>query len=393
VPPDASGEHAGLLAGGGAPRIGRILERAPGTLGCVVFVEGLRLIIVLAGVFGGYEIGSELSSGPAGIARAVGAVLGALVAYVIGGMLGRFFDREVASASRSLREIPATELLAGIVVGGVFFLIGIVLTVPLLVLAYNPLDFTVTAAVAWLLGALGLRLGMSKGHQLSQAVGLTRRLQVASKALPTDGLLLDSSAVMDRSLLVLGEAGLLPRDLLVPEPVFDEVTTLANGPDPITSRRARRGLEALEALQTAAFRVTVVASDLPAVAEVSNKVIAIAKRSGVRVATCSAEVVEALEAGDGAVVDLRRLVSELLPDHVPGEQLSVDLLRPGRQERQAVGYLADGEMVVVNDAAERIGEHGVEVIVLSTRQTSQGLLIFARLGEQDSGVALAHLGS
>jgi uncharacterized protein YacL len=81
------------------------------------------------------------------------------------------------------------------------------------------------------------------------------------------------------------------------------------------------------------------------------------------------------------VLDLRGLAGELGPDHVPGESLRIDLVRAGSQPHQAVGYLPDGDMVVVNDAEAYIGASGVEVEVLSTRQTSQGLLVFARIAD------------
>jgi uncharacterized protein YacL len=86
------------------------------------------------------------------------------------------------------------------------------------------------------------------------------------------------------------------------------------------------------------------------------------------------------EAG-ARVLDLRRLVSDLSPDHVPGEHLRVDLIRAGRQPQQAIGFLPDGDMVVVNDAEEMVGRAGVEVVVLSTRPTNQGLLVFARVAD------------
>jgi len=96
-----------------------------------------------------------------------------------------------------------------------------------------------------------------------------------------------------------------------------------------------------------------------------------------------------LDGGGGAraeeqdidVVDLRRLAAELSPDHPPGEHLVVDLVKEGRQPRQAVGYLPEGDMVVVNDASHLVGRGGIEVVVSSTRQTSQGQLLFAQLFE------------
>ena len=101
-----------------------------------------------------------------------------------------------------------------------------------------------------MLGALGLKLGMSKGRQLADALGVTRRLGTTRQDVAFGGDLVDTSAVMDRSFLVIGQAGLFGPELLIPEPVADEIATLAEGPDPVSSRRARRGLEALEELRS-----------------------------------------------------------------------------------------------------------------------------------------------
>jgi uncharacterized protein YacL len=87
------------------------------------------------------------------------------------------------------------------------------------------------------------------------------------------------------------------------------------------------------------------------------------------------------EAAGGPVLDLRRLASDLAPDHIPGEHLRIDLVRPGRQPQQAIGFLPDGDMVVVNDAEDLVGQSDVEIVVLSTRPTNQGLLVFARVAD------------
>jgi uncharacterized protein YacL len=88
---------------------------------------------------------------------------------------------------------------------------------------------------------------------------------------------------------------------------------------------------------------------------------------------------EAAQEWDLTVVNLHAVTTELAPDHVPGERISVSLVKEGRQPRQAVGYLPDGDMVVVNDATHLIDEGPVEISVLSTRPTSQGLMVFAKL--------------
>ena len=153
-------------------------------------------------------------------------------------------------------------------------------------------------------------------------------------------------------------------------------------------RSARRGLEAISALREAGIEVAVVPADVPEAFSTEAKVLAVTARLGARLVTCSAD----LAAGQGqlgvAVVDLRALVAEVAPDHVPGERLEVDLLRAGRQQGQAVGYLPDGDMVVVNDAEHLVGHNGIPVVVLSTRPTAQGLLVFARLAEESPAPAV-----
>lgn len=345
----------------------------------VIFVEILRLILVVAGAMVGLAAGNAVTAD--GDARLVGAVIGVLVGYVVGGVGGRLADRGLRSATRRLREVPAAELLAGGFLGGIGVLIGVVVCIPLFVFVRQVYDYPICAAVAWLIGALGVRVGMANGRQLADAARITRRLQVADAQAAEGGVLVDTSAVMDRAFLVLGRAGLLGPEILVPEPVADELRTIAAGPDPVASRRARRGLEALQAVREEGVKVTVVTGDVPQAAMTEEKVLAVAARLGVRLVTCSADIARQEDRLGIRVVDLRSLAGDLSPDHVPGEHLRVDLVKPGRQAGQAVGYLPDGDMVVVNEAEHLVGRKGVEVAVLSTRPTSQGQLVFASLTE------------
>jgi uncharacterized protein YacL len=342
----------------------------------VVFVEVLRLITVLAGALIGLSIGQSVHN-TAG-ARVLGAGVGVLLAYVLGGGAGRLIDRGYKRAARQARDLPAAELLAGILLGALGLVVGVVACLPIFVFVKQDYDYPVTAGVAWILGYLGLRIGTSKGGQLADAAHLTRRLDVNADV-TSGGLVVDTSAIMDRAFLVLGSAGLLGREVLVPEPVADELRTLADGPDPVSSRRARRALEAIGTIRAAGVEVTVVSGDVPEASMTEEKTLVLAQRLGARLLTSSAEIARQQADLDVVIVDLRSVVTDLAPDHVPGERLLVDLVRAGRQAGQAVGYLPDGDMVVVNEADHLVGTDDVEVSVLSTRPTSQGLLVFAQL--------------
>ena len=119
--------------------------------------------------------------------------------------------------------------------------------------------------------------------------------------------------------------------------------------------------------------------EVPEVDDPTTKLLTLARRTGLRIGTCSNGVMEAAHEWELPVVNLHAVTSELAPDHVPGERIEVALVKEGRQPRQAIGYLPDGDMVVVNDATHLIDEGPVAITVLSTRPTTQGLMVFAKL--------------
>jgi uncharacterized protein YacL len=345
----------------------------------VLFVEIFRLILVLIGALSGYEIGHSSHSTTG---QVVGLIIGALIAYVIGGILGRLLRSSGDRAGDRFEHIPPGELFAGTLTGIAGFLLGAAVSVPLLVLVHSPLTWPATAAVAWVFTWIGFRIGTAKGRQVVAAAGLGRILAPAAEPPPGYALLVDSSAAMTPFLLVLGRYGLLVGGLVVPRFVIDQLQTMAAGPDPVSSRRARRGLERLDVLRDLHVSVHVAENEVPEIDDLTDRLVEVARRLGLRLVTCSGQVRETAKRRGIAVTDLRPLANDLTPDHLPGEQLVLDLIKEGNQPRQAAGYLADGDLVVVNDASHMIGRENVVIEVLSTRRTNQGLLVFAKLADR-----------
>jgi uncharacterized protein YacL len=350
----------------------------------MLFVEGFRLLFVLAGSVAGYEIGQSAGSGPH--APLIGMLFGAAISYVLGGVAGRLLDRGFQKALFLLRNTPPGEIFASSIISTSGMLLGMVIGLPLLVIFRSGVTVLVTAALVWILASLGWRIGAVKGRQILEAAGLSRIVSPRSAALQSDALLVDSSAVMDRLLLILGRSGLLPGGLVVPQFVVDHLSSMAEAPDPVSSRRARRGLAAVEALREMNVPVHLGPDEVPEADDLDSKLLTVARRTGLRVGTCSTNVMDLAARWDLIAVDLREVAIGLAPDHLPGEHLVIDLVKEGRQARQAVGYLADGDMVVVSEAIHLIGTGPVEVTVLSTRPTSQGIMVFAKL---NSGSSLA----
>ena len=131
-----------------------------------------------------------------------------------------------------LRHMPASEVFAGSVVGTTGLLVGLVAGLPVIALVHSSVDYPLVAAFAWVLCAFGMQLGVSKGREIVRAAGLSHLVDHPGEPPPSSAFLVDTSAVLDRHLLVLGRAGLLSGGIVLPRFVVDEVRTLAESPDP-----------------------------------------------------------------------------------------------------------------------------------------------------------------
>jgi uncharacterized protein YacL len=346
----------------------------------MVVVEVFRLLVVVLGALGGQRAGAAVSRG--GTASVVGLVVGAGVAYVLGGVLGRFLDRGAGTVARRLRAVPATEILAAAVVGTGGALAGLVLGLPLIALVRSSLDGPVVGLLAWSGGVLGVRLGAAKGRDVARAAGIAELLDPRADQRSGAAVVLDTSALLGPQVAVLRHAGLLQGGLCLPRAVVDEVGLLADAPEATTRRRARRALELLADAKAEGVAVVVEGETDAAGAEGPEAAaVALARRRGTRLLSCSGSALRRARQAGVEAVDLRELADALAPEHLPGEALEVDLVRPGQRPGQAVGYLEDGTMVVVNGAEAHLGEQRVAVVVSGTRRTSQGRLVFAELAD------------
>jgi uncharacterized protein YacL len=350
-----------------------------------VFVEVVRLFIVVLFTAAGYWIGRGAYS--TGTMPGVAAMLGCLAGYVGGGVFGRLLERAVGVVERKVERLPAAQVLAGFVGGCAGALAGATVGAPVVLLV--PAQFSVPAAgiLVWTSGYLGFRLAAGKSTDLFHMIGLsTRPLVRAQPFHGDDGYVVDTSAVMDGKLLTLASSGLFHDDLMVPRFVLDELQGLADGPDPVRSRRAQRGLEVLDVLRRdSLLRVYVLDDEVPEIAAVDAKLVALAKRLQLRLLTTDTNLVRVAEVQGVPTCNLRRLATDLGPDVNPGETLAVDLTRPGREAGQGVGFLDDGTMVVVNGGAELVGTGAVRIVATSVVPTSVGRIVFARPSGTEAG--------
>lgn len=194
-------------------------------------------------------------------------------------------------------------------------------------------------------------------------------------------LVLDSSAIIDARILGIGETNLIQTPLIIPGFVIAELQALADSAEAMKRTKGRRGLEMIAKLQRAPYLdVSVDETPVPGKA-VDQMVVELAKAMSGLVVTTDVALARVAAIHQVPVINLNDLANALKPNVVPGESLSIKLIRPGEQAGQAVGYLADGTMVVAEDGGSAIGET-VTLTVTSSMQTSAGRLIFGRIGEK-----------
>ena len=350
-----------------------------------MFVEVVRLFIVILATAAGFALGRDPTGIDAGNGAILGATLGACVGYVGGGVLGRLLDHGIGAAERRIEQAPAHRLLAGgvgaIVLGG---LAGLVI-LPAAFVFPPGIGWSSVGLVVWVGAFLGYRLGARKSDELLAMAGLSSRplIRASTYGSPeAPAVLIDTTTVVDGRLLALVRAGFLRDAVLVPRFVLDHLQTIADAQDAGRRRRGRRGLEMLEALRLQPdVTLHVLEDEVPEHDDADAKLVALARRCQCSLLTLDEGLQRAAELQGVRCLSLRRLADGLRPVYLPGEPARIAIVREGKEAGQGVGFLDDGTMVVVGGASTLVGSE-IDVRITSNVETSVGRMLFASVASE-----------
>ncbi len=185
---------------------------------------------------------------------------------------------------------------------------------------------------------------------------------------------------MDGRVPAIFRSGFLNGRLIVPRFVLGVLQDMAASPNEGENQRGRRGLDWLEKMQgDPAIQVSIHDVGNPGGAtSLDARLIETARLLGARLMTLDENLTKVAKLQGIDVLNILELDEALKPMIAVGERLRVPLVRTGKEDHQAVGYLPDGMMIVVNHAVSKIGQ-SADVVVVSTLQTSSGTLVFAEL--------------
>jgi uncharacterized protein YacL len=195
-------------------------------------------------------------------------------------------------------------------------------------------------------------------------------------------LVLDTSVIIDGRIADICDTRFIDSKLIVPRFVLQELQSVADSSDKLKRNRGRRGLDMLKRMQNnAKVELQMHEANLPVlrdVQKVDERLVVLAKALDARVVTNDYNLNKIAQLQGVEVINLNELANALKSVALPGELMTVRLVKPGDQYGQGVGYLEDGTMVVVEQGRSSIGQD-VVITVTSVLQTPAGRMIFGRL--------------
>lgn len=191
-------------------------------------------------------------------------------------------------------------------------------------------------------------------------------------------ILLDTSAIMDGRIVDVAKTGVITAELIVPRSVVNELQLLADKADHDKRSRARAGLENIRELQRMeTVAVAIVNDGRVGSGGVDERLLELAKNYDASIATTDYNLNKVAKVVGITVVNVNELAQMLRVQHLPGEAIEIQLIQPGANREQAIGYLDDGTMVVVEDAKHLIGQK-LHVEIVRSLQTEAGRMMFAQ---------------
>ena len=197
-------------------------------------------------------------------------------------------------------------------------------------------------------------------------------------------LILDTSSLIDARFADLCQTGIIQSPVVIPHFVVGELQLLADSGDKLKRARGRRGLDVITRLQrTGTLDISIDETVVPGKA-VDQMLVELAREMEAVIVTADVGLNRVASIQGVRVLNLNDVANSLKPALIPGEQLSLRLIKPGEQPQQGVGYLDDGTMVVAEDGRAFVGQQ-VTLTLTSTLQTSAGRLLFGRVVDGGEG--------
>jgi len=304
------------------------------------------------------------------------SLFSAVIFYTTGNKVIESLLEVLDKVESTIQKMTLYELVIssiGLIVG---LIVANLVTIP--ISKVDVIGVPISIAVNILFGCIGIGLTVGKRNEdlfevFKNKGGLSRNIKGASEP-----KVLDTSVIIDGRIVDICRSGFIEGELIIPSFVLEELRRIADSSDVLKRNKGRRGLDVLNILQKELkCPIKIENATISEGEEVDSALLKFAKRLGGKVLTIDYNLNKVASLQDVMVLNINELANAVKPIALPGEEMTVQVIKDGRENGQGVAYLEDGTMIVVDGGKKHIGEN-ISVMVTSVLQTAAGRMIFAK---------------
>ncbi len=322
------------------------------------------------------------------------ALTGGLIFFILSPVIIKRFTELGNAMEKQLDNMPMHQVMTS-TVGLITGLVIAVLVTQILQFVGASIVTTAFSGIVYVvLGYTGLNIGRKRGKEMQlpivepPAQGKERRFSFMRNTQPAGmAKILDTSVIIDGRVFDICKTGFLEGELVIAQFVLAELRHIADSSDVLRRNRGRRGLDVLNRIQSELkIPVRIEETDYDDISEVDVKLLRLARQLNGIVVTNDYNLNKVAGVTGVKVLNINELANAVKPVVLPGEEMTVQIVREGKEPGQGVGYLDDGTMIVVDNARRHVGET-IDVVVTTVLQTSAGRMIFTKIKVYDSSKA------
>ena len=308
-----------------------------------------------------------------------------IILYIISPIIYKGISNLIEYIERSMQKMSITEIIYG-TVGAVIALILMTFIAKPISDISGSIGPILLILLNVLVAVIGAEIMIKKKDDITALLVNMKKTAIKEKKgkevikEPVRGIpkILDTSVIIDGRIFDICETGFVEGPLVIPNFVLDELRHISDSSDSLKRNRGRRGLDILNRIQKElSIETQIIEDDFPKIAEVDAKLLKLAQKIDGKVITNDYNLNKVAEFQGVPVLNINELSNAIKPVVLPGEEMTIDIVKDGKESSQGVAYLEDGTMIVVEGGRKYIGQTTV-VIVTSVLQTAAGRMIFAK---------------
>ncbi|WP_077304027.1 PIN/TRAM domain-containing protein [Terribacillus halophilus] len=320
----------------------------------------------------------------------VGLIGGAILLFLLLFWVVDYIVGFIHWVEDSLVKTPAADLFFGSVGLIIGLVVAYLITIPIRGINFVLVSEVLPLFVTIFLGYIGFQVGFKRRDEFLNMMTLPKKDRKKAPdeqderdnkeaAIQPKSKLLDTSVIIDGRIADICETNFLEGTIVIPQFVLNELQHIADSSDALKRNRGRRGLDVLNRIQKEmpGVQVEFYEGDFEDIPEVDSKLVKLAKVLNGIVVTNDFNLNKVCEFQNVPVLNINDLANAVKPVVIPGEELTVQVIKDGKEHNQGVAYLDDGTMIVVEEGKNYIGKT-IEVLITSVLQTSAGRMIFAK---------------